>query len=499
MTEEERKQKLAELLDMLTQPSSPNPIKVVGVNDEEYERYTDITVMDCEQESGYCSDDFKNIFKRDGSKDELDDYNFVKWFAKSNDYVCCNGVWYNPEGEVSKTRIIKEIGESIAGVRIVGRMAARIDSLYSLLKQLHSVDELPVTSKVIPLSNGDLHLKKQGWEFRLGEKKPAPYRLNVGYNPLKKPAPLFEKWLREAFEPDDIKTLQEIMGYCLVPSTSVGEAFIIVGDAEAGKSGFGTILMGLLGKAAMSMETQSLLTKQFQVADIENKLVAYDDDLGSAALTETNMFKKLVTADTPIRAERKFVNSYQFRPYARIVASANFMLTSLYDDSDGFYRRLHPIHIKPRDPKRVVMKGMYEKILQNEREQVLRWALDGLHRVIDNGWKISWSQRSIDYMKNSKSTTCHYEDFINETCEIVAGGSGVTTSELIYAYHTWCKDNGIKEMGDRRVTAWLGDNSEKLGIERSRTIKRGSKYLRGYMGIKIREEWQKTGITLVTK
>jgi putative DNA primase/helicase len=360
---------------------------------------------------------------------------------------------------------------------------------------MYTVDELPVNDKVIPLANGDLHINKGEWVFRLGEKKHAPYRLAVNYTPVEKPTPLFNKWLNDVFAPEDIPTIQEIMGYCLVPSTAAGEAFFIVGDGEAGKSGLGTILMGLLGNASVSVETQQLVTKQFQIAEVENKLLAYDDDLGSAALTETGLLKKLITADTPIRAERKYADAYQFNSYCRILASANFMLSSLYDDSNGFFRRLHPILVKPKNPDRKVINKFYELILAEEKEQIFKWALIGLRRVINNGWKISWSERSRNYMKANKSNAVHFEDFFNETCN-VAENTDTTTAEITKLYYKWCAENGIKEASPRRLSTWFADNAEKIGVKRSENITRNGKRLRGYIGLEIKPEWKNVTILL---
>jgi putative DNA primase/helicase len=359
---------------------------------------------------------------------------------------------------------------------------------------MYSVDELPINARVIPLANGDLHLGKDEWVFRLGEKKHSPYRLQVNYTPVEKPTPLFNKWLNDVFAPEDIPTVQEIMGYCLIPSTAAGEAFFIVGDGEAGKSGLGTILMGILGNASVSVETQQLVTKQFQIAEVEHKLLAYDDDLGSAALTETGLLKKLITADTPIRAERKYCDPHQFNSYCRILASANFMLSSLYDDSNGFFRRLHPILVKPKQADRKIINKFYEMILEQEKEQIFKWALVGLRRLMANGWKITWSQRSRDYLKATKSNAVHFEDFFNETCT-VEEGADATTAEITKVYRKWCAENSIREASDRRLSNWFADNTEKLGLHRSENIVRNGKRVRGYMCVKIKPEW--TNIVLL--
>ena len=420
---------------------------------------------------------------------------FVDVFAKINNIVYCNGVFYNPDGAVSGQSIRRDIANSLGEAGWSGRIDTPTDSIYKSLKDMYTVDELPINDRVIPLANGDLHICKGEWEFRLGEKKHSPYRLSVNYVPAERPMPLFNKWLTDVFDLEDIPTVQEIMGYCLIPTTAAGEAFFIVGDGEAGKSGLGTILMGILGNASVSVETQQLVTKQFQIAEVENKLLAYDDDLGSAALTETGLLKKLITADTPIRAERKYCDPHQFNSYCRILASANFMLSSLYDDSNGFFRRLHPILVKPKAPTRKVINKFYELILEQEKEQIFKWALEGLKRVIDSGWKISWSERSRTYMKATKSTAVHFEDFFNETCE-VSENYDTTVAELTKLYRKWCNENGVKEASDRRLSNWFADNAEKIGVRRSEHLVRNGKRLRGYFGLKIRDEWKNTSIPL---
>ena len=171
------------------------------------------------------------------------------------------------------------------------------------------------------------------------------------------------------------------------------------------------------------------------------------------------------------------------------------MLSSLYDDSDGFYRRLHPILVKPKDPDRKVINKFYEIILEQEKEQIFKWALVGLRRVMDNGWKIHWSERSRNYMKANKSNAVHFEDFFNETC-IVEPNIDTTVAEITKLYCKWCSENGIKESSPRRLANWFADNAEKIGITRSENITRNGKRLRGYRGLNIRPEWKNITIVL---
>ena len=453
-----------------------------------------IRIEDCTNDDTEI--DTENIITEDKNGNKHINYKkFVDAFAQANKCVYCNGVFYNPDGTISNQSIRRDIAISLADCQWTGRLDTPTNSIFASLKDMYAVDELSVNERVIPLANGDLHLGKDEWVFRLGEKKHSPYRLQVNYTPVERPTPLFNKWLNDVFAPEDIPTVQEIMGYCLIPTTAAGEAFFIVGDGEAGKSGLGTILMGILGKASVSVETQQLVTRQFQVAEVEHKLLAYDDDLGSAALSETGLLKKLITADTPINAERKYCDPHQFMSYCRILASANFMLSSLYDDSNGFFRRLHPILVKPKPQGRKVINNFYNMILEQEKEQIFKWALIGLRRLMANGWKISWSQRSRDYLKATKSTAVHFDDFFNETC-IVEENGDVTTAEITKLYSKWCAENGIKESSTRRLTNWFADNAERLGIHRNEKVVRHDKRLRGYEGVSIKPEWKNMTILL---
>ena len=448
----------------------------------------EINIIDCDTTSREV--DTNGIFSEDKNGNQKINYKrFVDVFAEINKCVYCHGIFYTPDGMISNQSVRKDIANTLGDMGWCSRLDVPTNALFTSLKDMYHVDNLEVDETVIPLINGDLYIGKDIWEFRLGEKKQAPYRLSVNYTPTTKPTPLFDKWLKDVFAEEDIPIVQEIMGYCLVPVTSAQEAFFLVGDAGVGKSGLGTILKSIMGNAFESINTQELVSKRFQIATVENKLVAYDDDLGSAALEETGVLKKLITADTPIPAERKYGDPFNFLPYCRVVASANFMLSSLYDDSDGFYRRLHPILVKAKDPKRKTINKFYEMIIEQEKEQIFKWALIGLKRVIANGWKISWSQRSIDYMSVTKSQGTHFEDFLEEVCDLSPEGS-VTCAELKNVYLRWCKENGIKDASDRRLFRWFSDNAEKRGVVSNRNLPRGEKRVRGYEGISIKNAWK---------
>ena len=84
---------------------------------------------------------------------------------------------------------------------------------------------------------------------------------------------------------------------------------------------------------------QKVENNRFARADLERRLLMIDDDMDMNALPKTNYIKTIVTAEAKLDLERKGDQSYQRDIYARFLCFGNGALTSLYDHSDGFFRR----------------------------------------------------------------------------------------------------------------------------------------------------------------
>lgn len=70
-------------------------------------------------------------------------------------------------------------------------------------------------------------------------------------------------------------------------------------------------------------------------------------------------------------------------------------LTSLYDRSDGFYRRQLILTTKERPADRKDDPFLVEKML-DELEGIFLWCLEGLLRLIANGYGFTVSNRSAE-------------------------------------------------------------------------------------------------------
>ena len=431
------------------------------------------------------------FFKDDRGNLKINDGVFARLYMTVNKMVFANGAFYSPDGMQSVGLVQNEILESISD-RLTVNIASNTKKVVDALKITAFTDNFDFADKMlIPFANGDMELNgTKQWVFTLAEKQPVPYRLPVNFVPLAEPrkTPYFNKWLNDLFTPEDIVTLQEYIVYCLLPTTRGQKCLLLIGDGGIGKSVISDILTAIFGKSLTAPnDTQQFLADKFKLAELENQLVFYEDDLSDKHLEETGVFKKLITNQTYLTADRKNEQPFKFKPYCRFIMCGNDMLASKYDKTDGFYRRLLPIRVKPKDNNRKNIPDMGARVAR-EAEGIIQWALVGLKRLMDNNWQFTVSDRSEQYLNGYKAMSDHFPDFLEDAFTI-GEDKDFSTTELLMAYKTWCRRNAITPCTDRVVTRWFANNEEKYKLTRTQNIPRSTGRVRGYKGAEIHPEF----------
>ena len=132
--------------------------------------------------------------------------------------------------------------------------------------------------------------------------------------------------------------------------------------AAEGKSQVGPVLARLFGCNMKDGSIAKISDNRFARADLEHIYLLVDDDMKMEALKQTNYVKSIVTAQGKMDLERKSVQSYQGWMYARLLAFSNGDLQSLYDRSNGFYRRQLILTTKEKPADRVDDPDIAEKM-----------------------------------------------------------------------------------------------------------------------------------------
>ena len=317
----------------------------------------------------------------DDNNRKLNEQVYITEFINTNQVRCINNQLYSPDGAFEDGRAKQLIIDDIMPY-VKSNHGDKAEKLLRSIKTLCYAEPPAPQLDRLHVANGTIYKDESGQFSRLSEDKAfCLNRIPVNFNPDAPKPERFLKYLNDVFLPDDQVTLQQFCGYCLLPTTVLQKALIIIGDAGEGKSVLGAILNGVLGDSNCYNESLSVLQSPFGVANVENKLLFIDDDLSENALKNARTFKNLVTNKTTIQAQKKFVQDNQIKPYVRFICFGNYTLQALYDLSEGFQRRQLIMQAKPKEPDRIDNPFIDREILENEAEGVLLWLLEGLNTL----------------------------------------------------------------------------------------------------------------------
>ena len=406
---------------------------------------------------------------------------FCQEFLKTHKILFIGRAFFTPEGRVTDDMPLRgEIYEVLKGC-VVSSLSKRVGNILEVLKLEAQVEELLPEPDRVHLSNGTLLLDGT---FLEGKPEIVRNRLPVAYNP---DAPSPRRWLsflEELLYPEDIPTLQEFIGYCLIPSNAGQRMLILKGSGGEGKSQIGAMLGSLFGSNMKDGSISKISENPFARAYLEHTLLMVDDDMRLDALRQTNYVKSIVTAQGKMDLERKGKQSYQGWMYARLLAFSNGELQALYDRSDGFYRRQLLLTTKPKSPQRKDDPYLGEK-LKAEAEGVLLWAFAGLQRLKQNHFRFTESERAIENREMARREKNNLFSFLESDGYIrLKADSSIPSKDLYAIYRMWCDENNLAPLKARSFSDALVANAGKYNLEHCNSvINAAGRRVWGFLGI----------------
>lgn len=407
---------------------------------------------------------------------------FCEEFLRDYPMLCIHDAFFTTEGRVTdETMLKREILERIKPYVMSG-VARRAANLLDALRVECWSPPLPVHQDRIHVANGTLFLNGTFSQ----EKDFCVNRLPVNYVP---DAPFPVRWLAfldDLLSSGDILTLQEFMGYCLIPSTKAQKMLIITGRGGEGKSRIGPVMRALLGGNMNTGSIAKVETNPFARADLEHQLLMVDDDMKLEALPQTNNIKAIITAELPMDLEKKGKQSYQGRLYVRFLGLGNGTLRSLHDRSVGFFRRQIILTTKERPEGRVDDPFIAEKMCA-EAEGIFLWALEGLRRLIDNDYQFTISERARENMEVAMADGNNIVEFMQSTGYIGFAPNAAASSKDLYAsYKLWCEDNAYSCLSMKSFCVYLSQNAVTYHITATNNIHiGGGRRARGFTGLRV--------------
>ena len=414
---------------------------------------------------------------------KVDEVLFCKVFREKRPLCYCDGAFFGVEGRVgSEDKLRQEIYYDLSPHLSTG-LSKAVNKILDVMRLEYADENLRGECTRIHVDNGT---------YTLGEgfspmKSVCRHRLPVAYDPTAPEPGLWLNFLSQLLEPMDILTLQEYMGYCLIPTTKGQKMLIITGRGGEGKSRIGVVMKKLLGINMGLGSISKVEVNKFARADLEHLLVLVDDDLKLEALPSTNVIKSIITSELPMDLERKGIQSYQGKLDCRFMAFGNGTLRSQYDQSYGFFRR--QIILNAKAPARGRRDDPYlGDRLSKEAEGILLWCIAGLERLIMNDFRFTLSPESEENLYTAMAESNSVLDFMCSVGYFRFRPEGCATTKQLYrAYCAWCSDNMVTPMGPRSFSVSLKQDQQLYCLRYDTHIPVTGTDIeaRGYWGIEV--------------
>ena len=354
----------------------------------------------------------------------------------------------------------------------------------------------PDPLKVLPVRNGLLDLS--GPEPILRPHEPrlfSPFCLPFGYDPEAPPPALWQGLLHRQWGADptvegskddleSIETLEEQVGYLLLPDNSMQRIFLWIGPPRSGRGTLRKVVTALIGRRNIEATSPAALGGDFGLAPLLGKTVAFmgdarTGDTESSAIMMDRLLR--ISGDDPVEVNRKnrdMLGSVQLK--VRFVIISN-ELPNFRDQSGAIVARYNILRATREIPPEERDPDLADKIIATELPGILNLAIAGLYRLRARG-HFRQPESAADLIENAKDLASPIRAFVGERCDL--GPDLWEEKDLLF--RAWCEFAGGHRLASGS-SALFGKNlmAACAGVRASRRGPDGER-IQAYAGIRLK-------------
>ena len=279
---------------------------------------------------------------------------------------------------------------------------------------------------------------------------PIPHKLGKSSE-----TPTIDRIFAEWVGVDYVKTLYEIIAYCMIPDYPIHRLFCFIGSGMNGKSCFLSLLKYFIGiHNCTSTELDTLLNSRFEITKLHKKLVCLMGETNFNEMNKTSMLKKLTGGDL-IGYEYKNKTPFEAYNYAKILIATNNLPTTT-DKTMGFYRRWMIIDFSNQFTEQKQILG------EIPEEEYSNLGLKCVGILIDLLKKREFhNEGSIEERKERYENKSNFlQAFLEKTTTQDENGY-ITKGDFFKKFSGWSKEHRHRELSETSV----GLQMKKIGIE----------------------------------
>jgi putative DNA primase/helicase len=406
--------------------------------------------------ANFCAKDKKGnptVFKPALAAQWLVDNEDFKADRETDMLYYYDGKSWKDNGEVYLQEILAQIlGEE-------NRHGIFTDVLHDLKGLIY--EEISFSQK-IALDNGLLDVETQELlPFSVDE---MPFhKLPITYN-KEALCPNWESFIKQVVNPDDLLTIQEWSGFLLLPDYRFHKLLWVHGEGRNGKGVWQRTMEAVLGEdnvSSIGLEEFNG-SHRFALRQLYGKLFNPCSEPSTTYPLQTALLKKATGQDT-IEAEIKGKQGrLKFRNYAKITVLAN-KFPKVEDTTTAFKER----RLFIKFPNEFTGKNQIQNIEANwltvndERSGILNWMLQGLKRLLDQGYfteSKTQQETEAEFLKASDTIGAFLKEMV------IYGKNYVSLRNAAFeSYKKYCEVMGLEQESDKQFTQRL-KNTPKISV-----------------------------------
>ncbi len=368
--------------------------------------------------------------------DELIQENKVLTVNDTSEIFVFNGRFYESGEKILETQSATKLDHKFKKASMADTMAYIRAMTYRNRKD----NALP--ENLLPIENGllDIHTRE------ITPHTPDYFYTSLHplhYDPEAK-CPKIDAFLGQVLLPEDVQIGVELFAYVLVRSVPnpFEKTVMLYGTGGNGKGTFLNLLTEFLGEQNVSSVPLHALCSGnlFFSSQLYGKMANVCADLPPRALLDSAEFKKITTGD-PITAQSKFQEPFSFRPYAKMLYSANQM-PATKDYSEAFFDRwlVLPFPNKWRVAGKKDSKKIKKISSKEELSGLLNKALDVLPALLERAeftTTASTKNSRREYLLRADVCTIYLEE-----CLEPGPGSTIKKDDLYEKFVDFTEEQG---------------------------------------------------------
>lgn len=343
---------------------------------------------------------------------------------------------------------------------------------------------------VVDVLNGKLLPHSHTYRFK--------HCLNVNYNPNAKCKKFLEFVDLITGGDKQLKHLLMCMlGYLLSHYNFAKMAFLLYGPSDVGKSVLCKLLTAIIGEDYISRCDLSDLQKQEFAATLGGKIMNVAPDLKNGSLKDVGAFKALTSHNDTIAARALYVNPCKVTGETKMLFSSNHLIRfdnalDIGDIEAVFNRLLYfPFMNQPiteDDDK----KDFAQELLEEEKEGIFLFAMEGLKMYVENGEKFPHAKESDKLKQKNMAHYCPEKSFVDK-CLVREENSFESTEIVKKAYENYCESNDITQLGN--LKNYIVDHL-KIKVMKKRIDDNGNLLSEGnpratYEGLRLKDKYRR--------